>query len=1023
MKTGRFWFVLVAGLVVGVAASVALAKSEGRWDHRGRLDAFNPLGKSLGECPLRHTDVTVDIAGFVARVTVRQQFDNPYAEKIEAVYTFPLSQDAAVDRMTMTIGDRVIQGEIKPREEAQKIYTEAKKAGKVASLLDQERPNTFTQAVANIEPGKKVDITISYTETLRWQDGSYQFQFPTVVGPRYIPGQATSDRGLGFANPTDQVPDADRVTPEVTPPKTRAGHDLSITVNVNAGLPIQEVRSLQHDVTIQYPGADKSRAVVRLKNQATIPNKDFVLEYRTAGETIEDALLTHTDARGKFFTLVLRPPKRVRSEQIVPREIMFVIDSSGSMREFPIETAKEAMRLCIEKLNANDTLNLMSFHVTVETCFDKPVLATPENRKKALQFLADLRGSGGTEMKPAIEAALARQDDPKRLRIVCFMSDGYVGNDMEILDAISRQAGAARVFAFGIGTAVNRFLLGGMARLGRGEVEYVLSEEQTTGAAQRFHDRLASPLLTDIQLDFGNLPIVELYPERVPDLFSTKPVVIKGRYKQGATGTITLRGKSGQQSFERKIQVRLPDSQPQDEPLAPLWGRAKIEHLMDKDLANIQRGQPNPAIKEEIVGLGLRYQLLTQFTSFVAVEHKRITEGGQPRTIAVPVEMPEGVSYQGVFGIEKFEVGRANGAPMFMNLMGAGQGFGGNGMGSRKAMVGSYGGTRQDERAIAAALYWLSRHQNADGSWSFDGLGSSDKPSYADPGKCRSKCGATALALLSFAGAGQTHQSSGLYRKNIQAGVKYLLDQVAKGPGKADLRGEGGDMRWHAAATLALSELYAMTNDKTLESPVQKALDFIVVNQDQKTGGWALRPGQNPTTSATAWQLLAIHSALEAKLRVDPAVLQRAAAFLDRMQSDGGAFYGETGPGKDPAATAMALFSRLSLGWKADHPAVKRGFDYLAQLGPSKTDVVFNWSTALLLHSISGPLWDAWNRQLRRQLVRSQVKVAPELGSWWMPSEVYATEGGRLLQTALSAASMEIYYRYLPLYKWQPAAK
>lgn len=1019
MKTGRFWFVLVAGMVVGAAASVALAKSEGRWDHRGRLDAFNPQGKTLGECPLRHTDVTVDIAGFVARVTLRQQFDNPYAEKIEAVYTFPLSQDAAVDRMTMTIGDRVIQGEIKPREEAQKIYAQAKKAGKVASLLDQERPNIFTQAVANIEPGKKVDITISYTETLRWQDGSYQFQFPTVVGPRYIPGQATSDRGLGFANPTDQVPDADRVTPQVTPPKTRAGHDLSITVNVNAGLPIHELRSLQHDVAIEYPAADKSRAVVKLKNQATIPNKDFVLEYRTAGETIEDALLTHTDSRGKFFTLVLRPPKRVRSEQIVPREIMFVIDSSGSMNGFPIEMAKEAMRLCIEKLHANDTLNLMSYHVNVATCFDKPVLATPENRNKALQFLADLQGFGGTEMKPAIEAALAGQDDPQRLRIVCFMSDGYVGNDMEILDAIRRQVGSARMFAFGIGTSVNRFLLDGMARLGRGEVEYVLSEEQATGAAQRFHDRLASPLLTNIKLDFGNLPIEELYPQRVPDLFSTKPVVIKGRYKQGAAGTITLQGRAGQQPFQREIPVRLPDSQPQDEALAPLWARAKVEHLMDQDLAGVQLGQPKPAVKEEIVGLGMRYQLLTQFTSFVAVEHKRITEGGQPRTIAVPVEMPEGVSYEGVFG-RTMDAARFIGGNLGGFSLKAHGGF--VAPGSRRAMVGGFGGTKQSERTVATALYWLARRQNPDGSWSFDGLDGSGKPSFADPGNCRSRCGATALTLLCFAGAGQTHRSNGAYQKNVYTGVYYLLVQTAKAPGKGDLRGEGGDMRWHAAATLALSELYAMTNDKTLGPPTQKAVDFIVANQDQKTGGWALEPGQTPTTSATAWQLLALYSAQQAKLRVDPAVLQRAAAFLDRTQSDGGAFYGETGPGKEPAATAMALLCRLHLGWKLDNPALTRGIDYLAKLGPSQTDMVCNWGTTTLMCYVSGPTWDTWNRGLRKQLVNLQTKDAAEAGSWWTPGAIHAKEGGRLLQTAFSASCLEVYYRYLSLYKWQPAA-
>lgn len=660
MKTARFLYVALTCLIVPAAGSTVLAKSEGLIT-QGRLDAIDAKGQSVGSCPLKHTDVSVDIAGFITRVTVRQQFHNPFKDKIEAIYVFPLSQDAAVDRMTMKVGDRVIQGQIKERGEARAIYEQAKAQGKVASLLDQERPNIFTQSVANIEPGEQVDITISYSETLEWTDGQYSFDFPMVVGPRYIPGGGSAPAPMTTGRPTPEVPDADRITPPVTPEGTRAGHDISITVNLDAGLPIRRIDSKQHAVTVDFPKSDKTRAVIKLKQQKTIPNKDFVLVYETATDEIEDTVLTHTDQRGKFFTIVLQPPKRVRKQLIVPKEMVFVIDKSGSMRGFPIDTAKEAMRLCIQGLHENDTFNLMTFAGGVGFCFERPVPNTDENRQKALAYLQSLQGSGGTEMMKAIHACLAGQDDPQRVRIVCFMTDGYVGNDMAIIDAVARNAAQARVFSFGIGTSVNRFLLDGMARAGRGEVHYILNQQQATGAAERFYERVRTPVLTDITLDFGDLKVGEIYPSRIPDLFSSTPVVVKGQYRQGGRGTITLRGKTGEGKFERKINVTLPEKEPDNQVLASLWARAKVGHLMNQDLAAAQRGKPDPAVKEEILGLGLRFQLLTQYTSFVAVEHVRITEGGRSRTVAVPVEMPEGVSYEGVFGRNGLVGGRMGG--------------------------------------------------------------------------------------------------------------------------------------------------------------------------------------------------------------------------------------------------------------------------------------------------------------------------------------------------------------------------
>ena len=628
----------VALLCAAIAAD-AHAKIPG-----GALDAYTPEGEVLGACPLKHTEVTADISGFVTRVTVTQQFHNPYDTFIEAVYTFPLSDRAAVDSMTMAIGDRVIKGDIKKRDEARQIYEQARAAGQTASLLDQERPNIFTQSVANIPPGQNVDITLSYVEYLKYDDGEYEFSFPMTIGPRYMPGSLTPSG-------TTQVPDAERVWADVPPEGQRAGHDIALTVNLDAGVPVKSVASELHDVDIARTGAATAR--VSLKTRKEIPNRDFVLRYAVAGKKIEDAVLVHTDERGGFFTLILQPPARVAPEEVAPKEIIFVIDSSGSMSGFPIEKAKESMRLCIENLNPKDTFNLVSFAGGLGYAFKEPVPNTKANREHALQYLNNLHGGGGTEMMPAINAALSGQTD-ERLRVVCFMTDGFIGNDMAILDAIQKHRQSARVFAFGIGNSVNRFLIEGMAREGRGAMEIVTLESEGKNAAERFYERVNNPLLTNIQLDFGSLRVSDVHPgpEMMPDLFSAQPLIVSGRFDKPGTGTVTIRGTTAGGHYERTIDVKLPKKAPDHEVLAPLWARKEIDALMARDWQGVQSGNPKAEVKSAVTALGLEYNLVTQFTSFVAVEKKVVNEGGRQRTIDVPVEMPDGVSYEGIFGTD-----------------------------------------------------------------------------------------------------------------------------------------------------------------------------------------------------------------------------------------------------------------------------------------------------------------------------------------------------------------------------------
>jgi Ca-activated chloride channel homolog len=421
----------------------------------------------------------------------------------------------------------------------------------------------------------------------------------------------------------------------------RAGHDISLEVALDAGVPIDSVQSKTHSIEVERKNA--SSALVRLTNRTEIPNKDFTLRYDVAGRRVEDALLTHRSERGGFFTMILQPPERVTVEDVTPKELVFVLDTSGSMEGFPIEKAKETMKLALDGLYPQDTFNLITFAGDTHILFDRPVPATPENLKKAQAFLASRSGGGGTEMMKAIRAALAPSDKQGNMRIVCFMTDGYVGNDMEIVGEVQKHPNA-RVFAFGIGSSVNRYLLDKMAEEGRGEVEYVALSDDGSLAARRFHERVRNPLLTDIQVDWSGLPVTDVYPKRIPDLFGAKPVVLTGRYTGHAGGTIKLRGKMSGRDFVREIPVNLPAAEAAHDVLQTLWARLRIDALMSLDYKGAQGGVMRDDLKETITQLGLEFRLLTQFTSFVAVEELIVTDGGQPRRVEVPVELPAGVS-------------------------------------------------------------------------------------------------------------------------------------------------------------------------------------------------------------------------------------------------------------------------------------------------------------------------------------------------------------------------------------------
>ena len=580
----------------------------------GSLIRTDPYSKHTGElCPLRRTGVQGAITGSLARVDVTQEFVNNSPDTIEAVYTFPLPRLAAVDQMTMTIGDRIIRAEIHRRADAQRIFDDALRQGHIAALLEQQRPNVFMQSVTNITPGAKVIVRISYVETLKYDEGAYEFSFPMTVGPRY------KDGGLN---------------PKYAPPATRAGHDLSLRLTIDAGVPVRNIVSSSHEILT-------SGNIVQFKQAAVVPNKDFILRYQVAGPALQDAVLTHRAKLGGFFTLILQPPARVTQEDVSPKELIFVLDTSGSMSGFPIEKAKESMRMAMAGLYPRDTFNLITFSGDTRVLFPRPVPATPENLRAAREFLDGHYGGGGTEMMKAVRAAFAPSGAENKMRVICFMTDGYVGNEAEIIAEVKRHP-EARVFSFGIGSAVNRYLLDKMAEEGRGEVEYVALNDDGSAAARRFHERVRNPLLTDIAVEWNGLPVSDVYPERIPDLFSAKPLILHGRYSTAAGGSITLRGRMSGRPFTRTIAVQLPREQTEHDVLATLWARARVEALMH---ANPQRPD-----EEQVTRLGLEFRLLTQFTAFVAVDTYKDPRTGQPVRIEVPAEMPEGVSHEGVFG-------------------------------------------------------------------------------------------------------------------------------------------------------------------------------------------------------------------------------------------------------------------------------------------------------------------------------------------------------------------------------------
>jgi len=621
---------------------------------QGALKAELPDGKKV-ECPLKHTSVHAEVAGFLGEVWVRQHFQNPFKDKIEAVYVFPLPEDSAVDEMIMIVGDRDIYGEIHERARARYMYEQARSEGRRAALLEQERANIFTQSVANIQPGEEIIISLHYVQPLKYDAGTYRYHFPMVVGPRFIPGGATGKKGTGWAPDTDAVPDASRITPPVLKPGFRTGHDISLEVKVNAGVPISDVKSKSHQVVLTRKGP--SEVAVALKPGDTIPNKDFMLSYKVSGDRPRSALLAHRSQAGGYFMLMLQPSTDNVTKQYEAKELFFVLDCSGSMSGYPIQKSKQAMVHCIRGIGPADTFQIIRFSSNASQFSPKPLESTFENKRKALEYVDGLSGSGGTQMIEGIKAALDYERDPERQRYVFFMTDGFIGNENQILAAIKEKLGDARIFSFGIGSSANRQIIEGMAKTGKGVSHFVRQDEDPAAVITEMYARLSRPYLTDVKLEVDGVKVSELYPKPLPDLLQAQPMLIFGTYDGSGPATATLTGKLNGKPYEEKVKVEFPAWEPENQCLVSTWARQKIQQLTFDQLGK------RADLSKQITELALEFHLMSKYTSFVAVDDQ-MTEGmgsTLPRMVTVPVPMPEGVSFAGVFGSPQWYRGAAVG--------------------------------------------------------------------------------------------------------------------------------------------------------------------------------------------------------------------------------------------------------------------------------------------------------------------------------------------------------------------------
>ncbi|HRY33984.1 MAG TPA: TonB family protein [Bacteroidales bacterium] len=588
------------------------------------------------QMPLKSTEAEVQILGMIAAVKVKQVYKNEGKQAIEAVYVFPASTRAAVHGMRMVIGERIIEADIREREKARQDYEQAKSAGKAASLLEQQRPNVFQMNVANIMPGDEIRVELDYTEMIIPEKGLYEFVFPTVVGPRYSnqPAMLASRDDQWIANPY--------TTEGIAP-----FYSFGIQCRINAGVPLSGLKCTSHKIDADY----KSRTVaeLRLKDASGREgNRDFILQYRLSGAGLQSGVLRYEDKDEKFFLAAVYPPAAVKTAQIPPREYVFIVDISGSMHGFPLDISKKLMEKLLKSLKPSDQFNVVLFAGGSALFSPASVQATSANISGAVAFVGKQQGGGGTELLPALQKALALNSSENLSRTFVIATDGYVSVEKEAFKLIRNNLNRANFFAFGIGSAVNRYLIEGIAHAGMGQAFVVTRREDADEMASAFMEYVQHPVLTNIKLTCKGFDAYDVEPLSIPDVFSERPVLVFGKYRDMSDhASITLSGTTGEGPY--RANLLLADAGGRDNlALRYLWARERIRHLDDFGIASGQ--QDEQAVANQITGLGLQYNLLTRFTSFVAIDHDVRNKEGKVITVTQPLPLPEGVSNYAVGG-------------------------------------------------------------------------------------------------------------------------------------------------------------------------------------------------------------------------------------------------------------------------------------------------------------------------------------------------------------------------------------
>lgn len=643
---------------------------------------------SVDSFPLKKTSVIADINGMIADIHVQQSYANEGKKPINACYVFPASTQVTVHGMQMQIGNQLVTAKIKEKEEAKQEFEEAKEEGKSASLLSEERPNVFTMNIANIMPGDNVFIDLHYTELITPRDGVYQFVYPTVVGPRYI-GPVIDDCGTR----------EEWTSTPYLPAGTKSKDVYDIHVNLSAAVPITNLASSSHKIMVQWE--ENTKAAVSLADTSDYAgNRDFILDYKMTGQEISTGLMLNTGENENFFMLMVQPPERCDIEDIPPREYIFVLDISGSMSGYPLETAKELIRNLVSDLRETDTFNLVLFSNDAIQMSDNSVSANAENVRKAIQMIDEQEGGGGTELALALKDALAIPRNNNVSRSIVVITDGYIYGEKEIFEMIHKHMGDTDFFPFGIGRGVNRYLIEGIAKIGQGESFVVTEKEEASDNAERFKTYIQSPVMTDIKVKFDGFNVYDVEPVALPTLFAQKPIVLLGKWCGEPSGTVQITGKTGSSDYKQIISLTelLTDktaaetkvvnanttdkktahvnsidmkgtanalniafsdknatdttlsgakTEPQLVPavslegnvLSYLWAQKRIERLTDYGL-----NDDNPDVKEEVTQLGLTYSMLTPYTSFIAVIETVRNPDKNSKDVKQPLSLPLEVS-------------------------------------------------------------------------------------------------------------------------------------------------------------------------------------------------------------------------------------------------------------------------------------------------------------------------------------------------------------------------------------------